>query len=299
MPCLASGVKLFSLGLIKKVLLADTFARAVSWAYSNLGAATAMDCILLALFYTFEIYFDFSGYSDMAVGVSSMLNIDLPMNFDSPYKAVSIRDFWRRWHISLTKFLTRYIYIPLGGSRRGKVFTYVNTLIVFLVSGLWHGANWTFLLWGLLNGLLCCFDRIFEKAEEKVFMPVRWLCTFGCVNALWLLFRSESVAQWKMILSRILWMQSTAVSDGLIGAFDLAEKSILYDIFGLNVLSANVRGFNMLLFLLAACFICFVPENNCRRKNQLNAGSLLLASLAFVWGVLCLGAESTFVYFGF
>ena len=140
---LAVGIKIFSLGLLKKVLIADTFATAVSWAYTNLDAATSMDCLLLVLFYTFEIYFDFSGYSDMAVGISSMLNIDLPMNFDSPYKAVSIRDFWKRWHISLTKFLTKYIYIPLGGSRKGEAFTYLNTLIVFLVSGLWHGDNWT------------------------------------------------------------------------------------------------------------------------------------------------------------
>ena len=140
---LAVGIKIFSLGLLKKVLIADTFANAVSWGYTNIDAATSMDCLLLVLFYTFEIYFDFSGYSDMAVGISSMLNIDLPMNFDSPYKAVSIRDFWKRWHISLTKFLTKYIYIPLGGSRKGEAFTYLNTLIVFLVSGLWHGDNWT------------------------------------------------------------------------------------------------------------------------------------------------------------
>ena len=296
---ITTGIKIFSLGLIKKVLLADTFAKAVSWAYTNIDATTAMDCILLILFYTFEIYFDFSGYSDMAVGVSSMLNIDLPMNFDSPYKAVSIRDFWKRWHMSLTKFLTKYIYIPLGGSRKGAVLTYVNTLIVFLISGLWHGANWTFILWGLLHGLLSCFDRIFDKIEEKVFLPVRWLCTFGVVNVLWLLFSAESVQQWKTILRRILFMQNTMVSDGLIGSFDLSESQFIYNIFGLNYLPAHVRGFNMLIFILAACFICFVPENNYRRKDKLNAGSLLLASLAFIWGILCLGSESVFVYFGF
>ncbi len=296
---IAIGIHIFSLGLIKKVLLADTFSKAVSWVYGNLDSATAMDCMLLVLFYTFEIYFDFSGYSDMAVGVSSMLNIDLPMNFDSPYKAISIRDFWKRWHMSLTKFLTKYIYIPLGGSRKGAVLTYVNTLIVFLISGLWHGANWTFILWGLLHGLLSCFDRIFDKIEEKVFLPVRWLCTFGVVNVLWLLFSAESVQQWKTILRRILFMQNTMVSDGLIGSFDLSESQFIYNIFGLNYLPAHVRGFNMLIFILAACFICFVPENNYRRKDKLNAGSLLLASLAFIWGILCLGSESVFVYFGF
>lgn len=141
------------------------------------------------LFYTFEIYFDFSGYSDMAVGVSMMLNIDLPINFDSPYKALSIRDFWKRWHISLTKFFTKYVYIPLGGSRKGLFFTYLNTMIIFVISGIWHGANWTFPLWGILHGLMMVFDRIFGKLEEKIFEPVRWAVSFsasmssGCCSA--------------------------------------------------------------------------------------------------------------------
>jgi len=294
-----TGIKIFSLGLIKKVLLADTFAKAVSWAYTNIDATTAMDCILLILFYTFEIYFDFSGYSDMAVGVSSMFNIDLPMNFDSPYKAVSIRDFWKRWHMSLTKFLTKYIYIPLGGSRKGIIFTYINTLIVFLVSGLWHGANWTFILWGLLHGLFSCFDRMFEKIEEKIFMPVRWLCTFGVVSVLWLLFSAQTVEQWRTILFKILFMQSTAVSDGMISSFNLVENQFIYNMLDLNFLPTHVRGFNMLIFILVACIVCFVPENNYKRKDSLNIGSLLLASFSFIWGILCLGAESTFVYFGF
>ena len=296
---ITTGIKIFSLGLIKKVLLADTFAKAVSWAYTNIDATTAMDCILLILFYTFEIYFDFSGYSDMAVGVSSMFNIDLPMNFDSPYKAVSIRDFWKRWHMSLTKFLTKYIYIPLGGSRKGIIFTYINTLIVFLVSGLWHGANWTFILWGLLHGLFSCFDRMFEKIEEKIFMPVRWLCTFGVVSVLWLLFSAQTVEQWKTILFKILFMQSTAVSDGMISSFNLVENQFIYNMLDLNFLPTHVRGFNMLIFILVACIVCFVPENNYKRKDSLNIGSLLLASFSFIWGILCLGAESTFVYFGF
>jgi len=299
MTNIATGIKIFSLGLIKKVLLADTFAMAVSWAYTNIDVVTSMDCILLVLFYTFEIYFDFSGYSDMAVGVSSMINIDLPINFDSPYKAISIRDFWKRWHISLTKFLTKYIYIPLGGSRKGIIFTYVNVLIVFLVSGLWHGANWTFILWGLLHGLFSCFERIFDKVEEKVFMPVRWVCTFGVVSVLWLLFSARTVGQWKMILFKILSMQSTAVSDGMIASFNLVESQFFYKMLDLNYLPTNIRGFNMLIFILVACFICFVPENNYKKKENLNIGSLLLASFAFIWGVLCLGAESTFVYFGF
>ena len=132
---------MFNIGLFKKVILADTFAKAVSWGFSNISATTSMDLILVMLSYTFQIYFDFSGYSDMAIGVSDVLNIELPMNFDSPYKAFSIRDFWKRWHMSLTSFLTEYVYFPLGGSRKGEIRTYINTMIVFLVSGIWHGAN--------------------------------------------------------------------------------------------------------------------------------------------------------------
>ena len=275
----AAGVKIFSLGLIKKVLIADTFTKGVSWVYGNLESATAMDCMLLVLFYTFEIYFDFSGYSDMAVGISSILNIDLPMNFDSPYKALSIRDFWKRWHISLTKFLTKYIYIPLGGSRKGQVFTYINTLIVFLVSGLWHGANWTFILWGLLHGLFSCFDRMFDKLEEKIFIPVRWVCTFCIVS--------------------VLWLQNTAVSDGLIKAFNISEGRFILDLFRLSSLSESIRGFYMIAFILAAGIICLVPENNYKKKDKLTAGAMLLASVSFIWGIICLGAESVFVYFGF
>ncbi|AOZ95482.1 MBOAT family acyltransferase [Butyrivibrio hungatei] len=293
------GIKLLSYGLVKKVLLADTFSRAVAWVHDNLNEATAMDCMLLALFYTFEIYFDFSGYSDMAIGISTMFNIDLPMNFDSPYKAISIRDFWKKWHISLTKFLTKYIYIPLGGSRKGVVFTYVNVMIVFLISGLWHGANWTFILWGLLHGLFSCCDRLFDKLEEKVFMPVRWLCSFGVISVLWLLFGSSTVGEWKSVLYKILHMKDTSVSEGLIAAFYLPENQFIYDVLHLDYLPTDIRGFNMLVFILIACLICFVPENNYRNREKLNIFSMLLASLAFVWGILCLGTETTFVYYWF
>ncbi|SCY72621.1 MBOAT family O-acyltransferase [Butyrivibrio sp. INlla14] len=296
---LACGIKIFSLGLAKKVILADTFAKAVTWGYSNFASATAMDCMLLVLFYSFEIYFDFSGYSDMAIGVSKMMNIELPMNFDSPYKAISIRDFWKRWHVSLTSFLTKYIYIPLGGSRKGAFFTYLNTMIVFIVSGIWHGANWTFILWGLLHGVFSCLGRMFEKIENKIFMPIRWLCTFGIVSVLWLLFSVESIGQWKAILYKILLMQDTSISEGMVSTFNLIESRFIYDVFRLNFLSENVRGFSMVVFIFVACFISFIPENNYRKKDKLGISSLILSSLAFIWGVLCLGAESTFVYYGF
>ncbi|MCF0146225.1 MAG: MBOAT family protein [Eubacterium sp.] len=297
---IASGLKIFSFGLLKKLLLADTFARAVSWGFSNYEAATPVDWILVTLFYTFEIYFDFSGYSDMAVGISKMLNITLPINFDSPYKAISIRDFWKRWHISLTKFLTKYIFIPLGGSRKGLLFTCLNTMIVFLVSGIWHGANWTFILWGLLHGAFSILDRFIDKSPKKIFEPARWLLTFIIVNVLWLLFRAESVQQWVDILKRIVTLGNTTVSDGLITSFSFPESEFLFKIIPfLGKLNTVSHGFIMNAFIVASFIICLIPENNYRNKDKISGIAMVLAAIAFVWGVTCLGAESVFVYFNF
>lgn len=296
---IAYGIKLFSFGLFKKLMLADVFALAVSWGYTNIETATAMDWVLVMLFYTMEIYFDFSGYSDMAVGVSLMLNILLPINFDSPYKALSVRDFWKRWHISLTKFFTKYVYIPLGGSKKGKIFTYINTIIIFLISGVWHGANWTFILWGIIYGILMVFDRVFEDFEKKIFEPVRWVMTFGVINVLWLLFRSDSITQWRGILKTIFSFQDTSISDGLINTFLIQETTFLKNILGLEYFVDNVRGFWMLIFILGAFGVCLIPQNNYKNMNKISFIYLVLASIAFVWGFISLCGESVFVYFNF
>lgn len=296
---IASGIKLFSFGLFKKLLLADTFASAVSWGYTNIATATAKDWLFIMLFYTFEIYFDFSGYSDMATGASLLFNITLPINFDSPYKAISIRDFWKRWHISLTRFFTKYIYIPLGGSRKGIVLTCVNTMIVFLVSGLWHGANWTFILWGALHGAFSVMDRLFDKAEKKIFEPVRWFAAFAAVNVLWLLFRSDTIEQWYEILKTILKQNAAGVSDGLINIFKIAESDFLLKYLPFLAKLSEIRGFWMLLFTSAAFGICLIPENAYRNRNKFSLLGMLLAAAAFIWSFTCFSSESVFVYFNF
>lgn len=296
---IARGIKIFSLGLFKKVMIADIFASAVSWGFSNFDAATAMDWILVMLFYTFEIYFDFSGYSDMAVGTSLMLNLTLPMNFDSPYKAISIRDFWKRWHISLTKFFTKYIYIPLGGSKKGIVFTCINTMIVFLISGIWHGANWTFILWGVLHGILSVFDRLFDKYQKRLCEPARWVCTFIVINVLWLLFRSDTIAQWMAILKEIICLQDLNPSDGLIAAFTLQESAFISNVLGLSWSLKNIRGFWMVIYTVAASVICLFFENNYRKMRSNSWFMMIVTSIAFVWGFICLSGESVFVYFNF
>ena len=295
---IACGVKIFSFGLFKKVMIADIFSKGVTWAFSNPGAATAADWILVVLFYTFEIYFDFSGYSDMAVGAAQMFNITLLINFDSPYKAISIRDFWKRWHISLTKFFTKYVYIPLGGSRKGAVLTCVNIMIVFLLSGFWHGANYTFILWGALHGLFMVADRVCENIEKKIFEPLRWFLTFCVVNALWLLFRAESIGQWKDIIKTILKMQNTTISDGLISCFRLPEVPFLEQTFHLGRVE-GIRGFWLFLYVIAAMGICLVPDNNYKTRNRLSIGTMIVAAIAFTWGLICLSSESVFVYFDF
>lgn len=296
---LANGLKIFSLGLFKKMVLADTFAIAVNWAFSNIDAATSMDWLLAIIFYTFEIYFDFSGYTDMAVGISNMINIRLPINFDSPYKATSIRDFWKRWHISLTEFFTRYIYIPLGGSKKGRIRTYVNIMIVFLISGFWHGSNGTFILWGVLHGAFLVFDRITEKYREKIFIAVRWLLTFLTVSVLWLLFRSDSIEQWVDILGKIFTFSDISISDGLINAFVLPETPFILSTLMLTGVDATVRGFSMMIFIASAYSICLIPKNNYRKLDDNNWAMLFLSVIAFVWGFLCLSSESVFVYFDF
>lgn len=296
---LACGLKMFSLGLLKKVFFADTFAKAVDWGFGNLPKTTSGDLFLIMLFYTLQIYFDFSGYSDMAIGISRMINIKLPQNFDSPYKALSVRDFWKRWHMSLTGFLTKYVYFPLGGSRKGKIRTYLNILIVFLISGIWHGANWTFILWGVIYGLLQVIERIFDKKDKKIFQPVMWLYTMLVVNLLWLLFRSSSVAQWAEITGKMFSFQDMTISSALLDSFVLSETSILLDVFGLNALNSAIRGFPMLFFIISAIITCTVPENNYRQADKLTIPNMIVCGIAFVFSLLCLSSESVFVYYNF
>lgn len=216
----ASGIHLFACGLGKKVLLADVFGGAVDSGYGNIEALNTTTAVFVCLSYTLQLYFDFSGYSDMAVGVSRMLNLDLPVNFHSPYKARTISEFWNRWHITLTRFFTRYLYIPLGGSRRGKIRTWINTMIVFLCSGFWHGASWTFLFWGAFHGAAMVFHRIVGKRTDRLPSVLNWLVTFLFVNAAWILFRAGSfgttVSMFRILFSNRWGGLQAEVSDAFL-----------------------------------------------------------------------------------
>ncbi|MCW9026034.1 MAG: MBOAT family protein, partial [Thiovulaceae bacterium] len=164
---IALGLFIFSIGLFKKVIIADTFA---IWATAGFDTAITLNLFeawATSLSYTFQLYFDFSGYTDMAIGSALLFNIKLPINFNSPYKATNIQDFWRRWHITLSRFLKDYIYIPLGGNRKGNYRTYSNLMATFLIGGIWHGAGWTFIFWGFLHGFALVINRIWSSFGIK------------------------------------------------------------------------------------------------------------------------------------
>jgi alginate O-acetyltransferase complex protein AlgI len=187
------GITRFTIGFAKKVLLADTFAVTADAVFalpaSQLNFGTAW---LGALSYTFQIYFDFSAYSDMAIGLGLMMGFKFPENFNYPYVSRSIRDFWRRWHMTLSGWFRDYVYVSLGGNRVGPVRTYVNLFAVFVLTGLWHGAAWTFVAWGLWHGVFMVAERYIGFESRRIVSPVRWVYTLAVVIFGWVLFRAES-----------------------------------------------------------------------------------------------------------
>ncbi|MCM1091434.1 MAG: MBOAT family protein [Muribaculum sp.] len=298
---LSMGLYIFALGLGKKVLLADTFGNAANWGFANVDALDATNAVLTMLSYTIQLYFDFSGYCDMAIGLGKMLNIDLPLNFDSPYKALTIADFWKRWHMTLTRFFTKYVYIPLGGSRKGSVRTYLNILLIFVLSGLWHGANWTFVLWGLCHGIFMAAYRRFRTFFDKLHPALNWLLTFSFVNAAWVLFRADSIEDAVRLLNRIVKMDFGPIAKQIADAFRLPEFLLLFrSQAAAGILDNYPYLFVGILFALALWIL--LGEKNAYEKMQNfkpTAGRGAATVLLLVWCVMSLSGVSTFLYFNF
>jgi hypothetical protein len=194
------GSTIFVIGLFKKVVIADHLGSYSDklFAFTDAGNnVSTMEAWMAMLAYTFQLYFDFSGYSDMAIGLARMFGLVLPLNFFSPYKSFSPAEFWRRWHISLSRFFREYLYIPLGGNRHGQIRQYANLMTTMALCGLWHGASWTFALWGFLHGILLVVNHSWHRHAKglKTFLLYRilgWVFTFGTVTLLWVLFRARS-----------------------------------------------------------------------------------------------------------
>lgn len=283
------GIYFFSIGLFKKAVIADSLAVFADNGFTlkNMGFAAGW---ATALSYTLQIYFDFSGYSDMAIGLGWMFNIELPFNFLSPYKSRSISEFWRKWHITLGRALSMYIYKPLGGNRKGLFFTCVNLMITFLISGLWHGAAWTFVAWGALHGIFVVIERIFSDRLEKIPNAIRTGITFMIVNALWVLFRAESfeaaLAVWKGM-----------ISFGNIRISELAYITIDNTInFPASVDYIHVVGTLLILLILV-----FYTRNSVERM-QVSVSKqkyALFVALTFTIAMIAVGRNSVFIYFNF
>jgi alginate O-acetyltransferase complex protein AlgI len=213
----ARGIAFFSIGLTKKVLLANPCGIVADQAF-NAASVTPLDAWYGVIAYAFQIYFDFSGYSDMAIGLALMLGFVFPKNFDSPYLSQSITEFWRRWHISLSTWLRDYLYVPLGGNRKGRARTYANLAIVMLLGGLWHGAAWNFVVWGALHGGLLALERMAGRTFYAALpAPARVAATFVVVLVTWVFFRAESLASAVRYLGSMAGLAASEPGAGLVG----------------------------------------------------------------------------------
>ena len=295
------------------MLLADTLALAVNYGYENIASLDAPAAFVAAVGYTLELYFDFSGYSDMAIGVGKMFGIEIPENFNSPYLAVSVKDFWKRWHMTLSRFLQTYVYFPLGGSRKGKLRTFVNTMITFLVSGLWHGANWTFVFWGFLHGLGVAAAGIAgNKKEGRVPQDkgtqnraLRFLCqlaTFSYVCMAFVFFRADSIQDGFQLLSRIFSFHADGKLSQMAAAMEPSEIYIVTK--ALSLIAPSLVGaaqIAVMMFLLAVSFFVLSRKNTVQiiARKQISFGFTLWLAFLFAWSVISLSGVSTFVYFNF
>lgn len=297
----SKGIYAFVLGLAKKVLIADTFSKIVTIGYQSVGELNTPTILLVMVCYSMQIYFDFSGYCDMAYGIGYMFNVELPVNFNSPYKAVSIVDFWDRWHMTLTRFFTRYIYIPLGGSRRGKIRTYVNVMIVFFVSGVWHGANWTFILWGVINGIANVVHKIFGKWIERIPKVLRMGITFVFCTFAWSLFRADSVKQAQKLWNRMLHAGWGPIYTPVTDKFNnMVEMEVLYRLGLGNLITAQPWIF-VTLFTVIVTIACFTMRNTQEKTSDMKYtnGRIVTITVLFIWSVMSLSEVSEFLYFNF
>ena len=285
---LTSGIRRFVIGLSKKMLIANTMAYVADTVFGlatdSIGSGLAW---LGAVCYTFQIFFDFSGYSDMALGLGSMMGFTFPENFNHPYIATSVRGFWRRWHMSLTAWFREYLYIPLGGNRKGKARKILNTMIVFACTGIWHGANWTFLIWGIFHGVFMCLEELVTRGKkEERFNILKWLYTILVVIIGFVIFRADSISYALSYIGRMF----SFTSAGGVGIM----VSMLTPVFIVTF-----------VFALAAStpVVAFISDR-IKGKRIYNILNIISYAMAFVLLLLCimgLAADSynPFIYFRF
>ena len=297
---LTIGLFLFSIGFFKKLAIADVFA---IWADKGFLASLNLNMYeawITSLSYTFQLYFDFSGYCDMAMGLAYLFNIKLPLNFNSPYKAFDIQDFWRRWHITLGRFLRDYIYIPLGGNRSKEIGTYFNIFITFIIGGIWHGASWMFMIWGLLHGLSLVIFRFWKKIGGKLFKPIAWFITFFFIQISWIFFRSENIKVAQNILKAMFNLKSLSLDIADIKTENIAWLGNNVD--WLSQIFPNVFIANLIpTFLIIVGFYIISRDNSMQMAQTITKTKICFAAFLFSLSVYLMLSSSSkvFLYFNF
>lgn len=301
------GLVRFFLGLAKKVLIADRLAPASSFGFAN---AYYLDTLTVAVFLAatvFRLYFDFSGYIDMALGTAQMFRIDLPENFNSPFQAKNFAEFWRRWHMSLTGFFTHYVYIPLGGSRKGTLRTAINVILIFVLSGLWHGTSWNYLYWGVLSGVLVVLARRFlkspsERARSRAASAALQVLNFAVFAFTLVFFGADRLDISLAILRRALYPTWPGFLYRMAAALDIPEFYLLNQaVSRLAPNALNLVRLQELIFLLALS-IALVSSKNAgeiAREMVWNRKNAILMGMLAVWCLLSLQGVTTFLYFKF
>ncbi len=283
---IALGLFIFFMGLFKKVIIADTFAIYATQGFDTAKTLTMLEGWATSLSYTMQLYFDFSGYTDMAIGAALLFNIKLPTNFLSPYKATSIQDFWRRWHITLSNFLRDYIYIPLGGNRKGELRTYINLFITFLLGGIWHGAGWTFVFWGALHGVGLIIHRAWQKLKIKLPKILAWFITFNFINIAWVFFRAKSFDDALKVLKAMFSFE-----------FNMPKLSAFLDGSWSKLFSSEPF---LWLYLTIALFVVLFMPNSMELKSRFKTNILyLILTIFFALSIFMLYRKSEFLYFNF
>jgi len=299
------GIIYFVIGMAKKVLLADTLGRFVNFGYDNVAGIDTISAVVLAVAYSFELYFDFSGYCDMAIGIGKMFHMEIPDNFNSPYKAVSVKDIWRRWHITLSRFFATYVYVPLGGSKKGKIRTVINTMIVFTLSGLWHGANWTYVLWGVINGAAVSVNALMEKKDEVKTGVKKVVCqivTFLFWTFSFVLFRSDSLQSAGIYFERLFSFSHFGSLKIMAAELPMSEIYIVTKILDMTAKEWLPYVHLLVLVLIFAISIIVLMGKRTKQIVEECTWSMEFAvkmTLLFVWAVISLSGVSTFLYFNF
>jgi D-alanyl-lipoteichoic acid acyltransferase DltB (MBOAT superfamily) len=291
------GIFIFSIGLFKKVVIADTFSIWASNGFDVLDNLSLIEAWVTSLSYTFQLYFDFSGYTDMAIGAALLFNIHLPLNFNSPYKSINIRDFWTRWHITLSRFLRDYVYIPLGGNKSGNFKMYSNLLFTFLIGGFWHGAGWNFLFWGLLHAAAIILHRIWILTGIKLNKFLAWFLTFNFINITWVFFRAEDWDDALKVIKGMFGFTGIVLPEVLQYRFNSLDNSIKFDDVFLNFNSDS----EITLWIPFAFFLCLFFKNSYEIVNYYQPSFKIIFFIVFIFSISLLNLDQNieFIYFNF